>query len=486
MKNLLKDSFFDDINSHSLDIYQRKIILDNTQNLLVVAGAGSGKTLTIIGKIKYLIEKLNYNPKEILCISFTNETVSNLKNKVPYNIDIFTFHKLSLELLKDHNYNYNICTENLLEYITNEFYESIIYINNLDKYIQYYTNKSLLDLKSNYPKQYQILLNITISFIKRIKTNNLSIEDIKLLINKSNTKQKSLLIVILNIYSIYQEELNSLNQIDFDDMIIKAIEITKNNDFKRKYKYIIIDEFQDTSPIRYQLINQIINKTNSKLMCVGDDFQSIYKFSGCNLDLFINFKKYFKNSKIKYLKNVYRNSYQVINTSQKFIKKNHYQLKKKLYAHSYLKDSLYIIYYNNQTYKETFFKLLDYLNNNNQNNILILGRYNNDINTLTNNLEYKDLNLNYLTVHKSKGLEEEDIIILNLVDNYKGFPSKIEDDEIFKLMNYDKENYPYAEERRLFYVALTRTKKHVYMLVNKDNPSIFIDEIKSNCRELIL
>ena len=98
-KNLLLDSFFDDINGHSLDIYQRKIVIDNSKSLLVVAGAGSGKTLTIIGKIKYLIEKLKVNEKDILCISFTNETVNNLKKKVGYNIDCFTFHKLSLIIL---------------------------------------------------------------------------------------------------------------------------------------------------------------------------------------------------------------------------------------------------------------------------------------------------------------------------------------------------------------------------------------------------
>ena len=92
----LKDTFFDNINGYSLDLNQRKIITSENNNILVVAGAGSGKTLTIVGKIKYLIEKLGVNKEDILCISFTNETVNSLKQKLNLEIDIYTFHKLSL------------------------------------------------------------------------------------------------------------------------------------------------------------------------------------------------------------------------------------------------------------------------------------------------------------------------------------------------------------------------------------------------------
>ena len=131
----LKDTFFDNINGYSLDLNQRKIITSENNNILVVAGAGSGKTLTIVGKIKYLIEKKNVNPKDILCISFTNETVNSLKNKLQEDIDVYTFHKLSLEILKDNHVYFQITDSDYLEYIVNEYFESIIYQTNLIKYV---------------------------------------------------------------------------------------------------------------------------------------------------------------------------------------------------------------------------------------------------------------------------------------------------------------------------------------------------------------
>ena len=135
MKNIINDTFFDNINGYKLDINQRKIITDNKTNILVVAGAGSGKTLTIVGKIKYLIEKLGVNKEDILCISFTNETVNSLKQKLNLEIDIYTFHKLSLEILKNNHEYFKIVESDYLEYIVNEFFESIIYNTNLIKYV---------------------------------------------------------------------------------------------------------------------------------------------------------------------------------------------------------------------------------------------------------------------------------------------------------------------------------------------------------------
>ena len=144
---LIKNNIFDDINGYSLDFEQRKIILNDLENILVVAGAGSGKTLTIIGKIKYLIERKLINPKEILCISFTNETVDSLKKRLNYEIDVFTFHKLSLEILKDHNIFYNIAENDLLNYIVNEYFESSLFyqdkLNYILNYFKYYIKNNI-------------------------------------------------------------------------------------------------------------------------------------------------------------------------------------------------------------------------------------------------------------------------------------------------------------------------------------------------------
>ena len=144
----MKRKDIDEVNGYKLDDYQKDIIIDDSQNLLVVAGAGSGKTLTIIGKIKYLIEVKKIKPNNILCISFTNETVNNLINKVGYDIDCFTFHKLSLEIIKSYKLEYSVAPDDLLEYLTGEYFSTLIYIYNYQKYVVDY-------LSSNFKKQYK-------------------------------------------------------------------------------------------------------------------------------------------------------------------------------------------------------------------------------------------------------------------------------------------------------------------------------------------
>ena len=121
-KNHVDDSFFNDIYGKKLDKYQKKVVLDDSDRLLVIAVAGSGKTLTIEAKIKYLIERKNVKETEILCLSFTNEAVSNLINRIHYDVDILTFHKLALRILNENNFNYNIARDDLIDYIVQEYF----------------------------------------------------------------------------------------------------------------------------------------------------------------------------------------------------------------------------------------------------------------------------------------------------------------------------------------------------------------------------
>ncbi len=285
------------------------------------------------------------------------------------------------------------------------------------------------------------------------------------------------LINIINIYKLYQLELNSCRELDFNDLIIKATKEIKFTDFTDKYKYIIIDEFQDTSLVRLNLILEIYKKNNCKIFCVGDDFQSIYQFTGCDLSIFLNFQKYFKNSCIKKLKMTYRNPQQLINVAGNFIMKNKNQIKKILKSNKSIKTPIKIAYFKNN---KGLLNLINSLNT----NYMILGRNNKDIYKYFNKDEIIKKNIIYFTIHKSKGLEADNIIIINLTDEYDSIPSKIKNDYLIDLLLGNQKDI-YYEERRLFYVALTRTKNNVYLIVPKNHKSEFIKELIKDYKKYI-
>lgn len=497
-------SIFDDVLGYSLDNEQKAVVIDDSPHLLVVAGAGSGKTLTIVGKIRYLIEVKKYKPEEILCISFTNKSMQSLKDKINnyygYNMDIYTFHKLGLEILKEKNNEISIAPSDYLDYIVEEYFNVV----ELDEkmmiaLLKYFKVPLVNNILNTYNKfimkntlDFRTFKNTISRFIHLVKEKNMCYEDILMLMAKikeklfyfNKAKTITFLFFALSIYKFYQEELISSLKIDFSDMILLATKQVEDIGIKNNYKYIIIDEYQDTSMTRFLLIKAIIAKTGAHLLVVGDDFQSIYRFTGCNLDLFLNFSEYFSDSKILKITNTYRNSQELIDIAGKFIMKNKKQIHKNLKTKNHLDTPIEIISVKDE--KLALKKLLDNLPNK---EILILGRNNFDIFpfldeelTLENSdkISYKrrkELSISYLTVHKSKGLEADIVILIHVTNDYLGFPSKKSEDKYLSLLSEEKDAYLYEEERRLFYVALTRTKSKVYILTEPKSKSIFVKEL---------
>ena len=495
------------IGNYILDNRQEKIVKENHDYLLVSAGAGSGKTLTILGKISYLINAKKLKPEEILCLSFTKAAASSLKEKIKKEISLdiptYTFHKLSLEIIKENKTTYNIADECLLENCVNEFFEIDIYESDyLIKLIGKYFNRKIKNQKEDYIKiitleksKFLQLKRLCITFIRLMKSNDYHIESFLSFISKIKRtisyskykKEKIVLTLILNIYLKYETYLKENKEVDFDDMLSIATKIVKEKGIKQKVKYIIIDEYQDTSLIRFYLIKEIMNKTNAKLMVVGDDFQSIYKFTGCDISLFLNFNKFFPTAKIMKLERTYRNSNELIQIAGTFIMKNKKQIKKQLYSEKQLTNPIKILKYNN--IKKIFLEIIKELSKNKEQKILVLGRNNNDISMLLNESitikdnkiiikSYEFLDITYMTVHKSKGLESDNVILINLTNKITGFPSQIKEEKLTRLVTKTNDRYPYSEERRLFYVALTRTKNYVYLLTPQKSPSVFIEELE--------
>lgn len=431
------------------------------ENTLVVAGAGSGKTFTIVNKIKFLLDNNIYKENELLIISFTNESVNDLKRKIDYNLDIMTFHKLAINLIN--NPNMKISNEYYLKFIINEYFNS---------YGKYNKKQNKLIKRILQEMDIDNLKKLIFTFINLYKSNYNDINYLLNLYQKSHFINKIYFKIILEIYHIYNQELESSNLYDFNDMIKIATNNINNNQIKTNYKYIIIDEFQDTSLNRFKLINAIIKQNNAKIFVVGDDYQSIYRFTGCNLDIFLNFNKLVNNLNIINLDYNYRNPKEIIDVANSFIMKNKNQIKKETICLKNINKPIKICFYKNK--RTAIEKILKYIDT----KYLILGRNNKDKDLF--NVQDKP----FLTIHKSKGLEEDNIILISLTNNNNSLPSKIKNHKIInKIIKTDY--YPYEEERRLFYVALTRTRNNIYLLVPKSNYSIFIKELMKNYKNYI-
>lgn len=450
---------FDNILGYPLDLEQRKSIINDEWYTLILAGAGSGKTLTMIGKVLYLLQQ-GIDSKQILVISFTNASVTSFINKIKQyniNIDVCTFHKLGINIINDKGKKVRISPDNTLDKL-------------LCKYNINPNNKKLIT-----------------TFIHLFKSQNLSSQQFNLYRKKTklNKSNYQLIQLIEKIYNEYTSYLQQKELIDFDDMINLATNLVDHESFVTKYKYILVDEYQDTSRTKFLFLKKILDITKSKLIAVGDDWQSIYRFTGCELEIFLNFKKNFPYSNIVSINNTYRNSQQLIDIATRFITKNPYQLKKQIVSGKKLDFPVIVYLYNdfNNDLKEVLDEII--INCPNQ-EILVLGRNNSDLFLIKNDnfkiiegqgFIYKKKMINFMTVHKSKGLEADNIIVINLANKIDGFPSKIMNHKILSLVSHDHEDYIFDEERRLFYVALTRTKNYVYLLAPTNNISLFVQEL---------
>lgn len=514
---IANEDFFKTVNSKPLDMQQKIACVLDSKNVQIIAGAGTGKTFTLIAKIKYLIAKKNINPKDILCLSFSNTAVKDLKSKLPENVEVRTFHSLGRYIIKQHHYVSVIENNEILSVINdylNQADTSILndildfcdsYFLNIDSYIvRRNDRKELLnELKEAFSKVgFKALLG---EFINLFKGNNYTKDHFSYFKSINDDKDHDLFLKIANdFYNYYQEYLDMHNQIDFNDMINESSKLIKEHGVKKTYKYILVDEYQDTSYTNYNLIKTLQDKTEAHLTVVGDDWQSIYGFRGTNIDFFARFEEYFENPKRIFIEETYRNPQELIDIAGKFIMKNPKQIKKSLKSPKNLDKPIKIIYpqKNPNQKREMIYNLIKNLSKKSD-ELLILGRTNKNIDQFIKHrnlvkkgnlrkdkflriMDKTDPSMNnvfYRTLHSSKGLEADNIIIINMIDDYLGFPSKIRTHSVLNYVNKRNHDYKYSEERRLFYVGLTRSKNNVYLISDIDSPSEFIEELIDDNQE---
>ena len=354
---------------------QKKAVLYNDGPLLVLAGAGSGKTKVLTTKIAYLIKELDVSPTSILAITFTNKAAKEMKERVhgligdlAKYIQISTFHSFGLKVLRE---NY--------------------------KYLGYDSNFSIIDSDDS------------LTVIKKIlKQKNLDpkIYNPKAIRNKISSCKNELMTpemyskyagtdyenIVVEVYEKYLKRLKESNSVDFDDLLILPIKLFKENpvileDYQNRYKYILIDEYQDTNEAQY-ILTKMISAKYRNICCVGDNDQAIYGFRGANYKNILNFERDYKDSKTIILEDNYRSTKRILDAANCVIRNNKDRKEKNLRSNKSNGDK--IEYYRCDSEKEEA--------------SYVVG----EIKKLVNekNIDYQSIAVLYRTNAQSRNLEE--------------------------------------------------------------------------------
>ena len=483
------------VENHPLDREQRKAIYDPARFNLTVAGAGSGKTTTILGKILYLLQSGFASPPEILVLSFTHDSATELRERFlreyyqtfaeqillrkssPPNITIETFHSLALKLLRSLWPDFSVTT------------------NEIDD------EQSVSEIDDN-PVSDSDDLTMQSSIIREfLDLHELDSATLSLIASKFSSEEYRKL--FLTVSKKYQRELSSLlekHQTTFSGLIKLAIRYLRSGQIKTRFRYIIVDEYQDLSALRQEFLRLLLESSQANLFAVGDDWQAIYGFSGSRVDFTLNFRKFWGDFSLHRISKTYRFGPTIARLSSSFIMQDHTQIRKQIQSQK--EDALEpVVEISGDSERLDMEVLTHYFESlPRDSSILLLGRFQIDQLRLLHCTQFKltpdgiefyprpDLKIRFLTVHQSKGLEADYVIILNNREAKMGFPAHVKDPplktELIKIAEELRlDQVSVNEERRLFYVALTRAKKQVILLTVDGKESSFIKELRRKFRE---
>ena len=302
----------------NLNEAQKQAVLALDGPLLIVAGAGSGKTKVLTSRIAHIIKNKSAFPNQILAVTFTNKAAKEMQNRVSKILGssavglswLGTFHSICAKLLRKHASAVNL---------NSNF--TIIDTDDQIRLIKNICKAENIDVKQLAPRY-------VIAIIDKWKNKGLYPNEVK--INSRDIYEKT----ILPVYKIYQQKLIELNACDFGDLILHSVKILeKNKDirdiYSKNFKYILVDEYQDTNFIQSRWLNLLAEK-NKNICCVGDDDQSIYSWRGAEIKNFLDFDKIYENTKIIRLEENYRSSKNILSVASSLISNNENRVGKTL------------------------------------------------------------------------------------------------------------------------------------------------------------
>ncbi|AQS36055.1 UvrD/REP helicase N-terminal domain [Shewanella psychrophila] len=357
---------------------------------------------------------------------------------------------------------------------------------------------------------YRNVSRLMSSFLSLFKASSFSLADLELIKvmpvsnNKDKADKKSTLYnqvrwkAFLHLFrwviAKYESHLSSLKTLDFSDMISQSIEMTQASDFHQKtqgqfrFKYIMVDEFQDISAERAKLVTQLRDSSpGCALFCVGDDWQAIYRFTGSDLKLTTEFKQVFGETRVVTLDKTFRFNDRIEKVASSFIQANPAQLKKTLTTHAVSDNpEVCLLISSKETgLEQAFNSIVEAISSKStadteSTSVMVISRFKSSLKDLSVwQKRYSQLQISGFSAHGSKGKQADFVIVLDVNDDKYGFPSKIASDPILEALLPKLDTYAYTEERRLFYVALSRAKKTVFVQAELGKESVFVKELRT-------
>jgi DNA helicase-4 len=337
------------------------------------------------------------------------------------------------------------------------------------------------------------------TFLSLFKGNQWTFAELELsrLVAADRPRAKAFLRVFQHIYAQYQKELAENNEIDFDDMIGRATEHVREGTYQSPFSRVVVDEFQDISRGRARLLKALLAQVeDSRLFCVGDDWQSIYRFAGSDVGIMTNFQREFGFTHRCDLTRTHRFNSELLAASSRFVQQNPAQIAKSLTAASDRGSPAVEVLSakDGESNDDMLGRALGQIsadarhapgprgtNKTDRPTVLVLGRYRRSLPTNQHQIEqaYGSLSFRWMTVHASKGAEADYVVVVGVTSGDYGFPSEIADDPLLGLVLATPDPYPHAEERRVFYVALSRARRLCVLLTHSAKRSEFVRELEA-------
>ncbi|MEZ9708403.1 DNA helicase IV [Vibrio breoganii] len=486
---------FAQIENSPLNASQQKSVLLNNDHNLILAGAGTGKTSVLMARVAYLLQSHQAQAEEIALLAFgkdaATEMSERLSNKIgvtSQKVNVSTFHKMALHIIQhvegspakvsslasESKQKQQWCAQWLKEHWTNA--------TNFKRWQKHLSQwpiaylKGDVDLGSQFENPKLIAwLDQQLDQLCSMSVTKKSIQQ-QIIDHPEYSRLNSELQLVWPCYQAWKQYLKEQGELDFHSMIEKATQYVSKNRFKAPWRYLMVDEYQDISPARLALVEAIVNQPcdqgRRSLFAVGDDWQSIYQFAGSDVNLTTGFLERFPNAATHHLDTTYRFNSQIADVAGEFILQNPLQLTKTLTAHKQQKQKAVSV-----VAEAKLEKTLQRVNNTHKPlSVLVLGRTHKDKPSKLKQWqsEYNNLEFNFMTCHSSKGKEADVVLLMGV--NEHNFPQKERAPHLDVALKSSNESFPYAEERRLFYVALTRAKQEA--IVSYDlQPSPFITEL---------